>query len=401
MSRAEQDRSHARPDALVRNPGGQPRAVKGLVNAKLLAKEHPKTFTVPPEARLKKLKPGDFVKVTRNNERFWVRLTGWVGKRWHGTVANDLVFNDDLKYGESIFFTKKNIYDAMFAKEMKKASKKKVKKRVPNPRSKPEPDWAEDWLEAFVEAAEKGADCGTAKAIAWAKVSSQRVSNPAAAKARAPTAGKKRTRLGVVPPPRKGKPSTWRVTPTGRYRARLGSLPDKWKREWVRRYKAALKKQETREDLSESQQKTIAAKQAWDAIKKQGCRLPKSSRPSDRRAVYVPPNKRSRDRDRFQGWICPEWESTEKAREKVIKETIRESESVEKRERARLKKEATEIKRRERERAKARRMVERLAKEEEKARRKTQTPQEYGEEFRKKHGARGLLPPRKRKKRST
>lgn len=395
----QKQREHARPAALVRNPGGHPRVVKGLVNAKAMAKAHPKTFEVPPESRLKKLKPGDFVKVARNNERFWVRLTGWVGKRWHGTVANDLILNDDLKYGESIFFTKKNIYDTLFAAEMKKAKKKAAKKRVSNPGQKVSHDWAEEWLEAFVEAAEKGADCGTAKAIAWAKVSSKRVPNPAAAKARAPKAGKKRTRLGVVPPPRKGKPSTWRVTPTGRYRARLGSLPDKWKREWVRRYKAALKKQETREDLSEAQQKTIAAKQAWDAIKKQGCRLPKSARPADRKSVYVPPNKRARDRDRFQGWICPEWESTEKAREKVIKETIRESERIEKRERARQKKEAVEIKRRKREREKARRLAEQLAKEETKARRKKQTPQEYGEEFRKKHGARGLLPPRKRKKR--
>jgi len=101
------------PLALVRNPGGHPRAVKGLVNAKLMAKEHPETFFVPSDAEIKRVKPGDFVKLARNDERFWVRVTGWVGKKWHGTVANELICNDDLPYGSSIYFTKKNIYDVM------------------------------------------------------------------------------------------------------------------------------------------------------------------------------------------------------------------------------------------------------------------------------------------------
>lgn len=357
---SRKDRSHARPDA-VRNPGTQPRAVKGLIDAKALAKKHPNTFFVPKDALVKKLKPGDFVKVARNNERFWLRLTGWVGKRWHGTVANHLINNDDLAHGDAIFFTKKNIYDVLPASKVKNPGKPKT--------SKTKRDLAETWLESFVEAAGSGADCETAKAIAWAKV--KRVSNPR---------------------------STWKMTPTGRYRARLGSLPDKWKSEWVRRYKSALKKQQTRKGLNESQQKTIAAKQAWDAIKKQGCRLPKSVRPSARKSVYKSPNKRARDRSKYQGWVCPEWESTEKAREKIIKDTIRESEQVEKRERARRKKQEREIKRRQKLREDARKRAKKTAEKEEKARRKKQTAREYSEEFRKKHGARGLLPTRKRKK---
>jgi len=88
-----------------------PRTIKGLVNASLLAFEFEDTFEVPSDSEIKKLKPGDFVKVARNSERFWLRVDGYVGRKWHGTVANKLGFNDDLKFGDSIYFAKKNIYD--------------------------------------------------------------------------------------------------------------------------------------------------------------------------------------------------------------------------------------------------------------------------------------------------
>ena len=259
--------------------------------------------------------------------------------------------------------------------------------------------WEEDWLEAFVSAAQKGADMGTSQAIAWAKVCSKRVRNAAVAEARE-TAGKKRarrTRLGIVPPLRKGKLSTWRPTASGAYRARLGTLPEKWKREWVRRYKSALKTQEKRGDLSVDQQKTIAAKQAWDAIKKQGCRLSKTVRPQPRKAVYVPPNKRARDRDKkYQGWICPEWESTEQARKKIIEEVRREAKGVEQRERRRAREDAKVRKKR----GVAERKFARAKKKVEKKIVKRQTPREYSETFRRKHGAQGLLPPESKKRMS-
>jgi len=257
--------------------------------------------------------------------------------------------------------------------------------------------WEEDWLEAFVDAAQKGADRGTAQAIAWAKVCSKRVRNPAAAEAQASEAGGKRARLGVVPPARKGKPSTWRPTRTGRFRARLGSLPPKWKQEWVRSYKRALKRQVKRTDLSEDQQKTVAAKEAWDAVKKQGCRIPESARPSPRKAVYVPPNKRARDRDKkYQKWVCPEWESTERARKRMTEAVRREAKKVEKRERKRQR----EVEKKRKEREGLRREFERSQEYVRKEAVKRQTPQEYGEAFRRKHGAYGLLPaePVKRKK---
>lgn len=97
-----------------KNPGTarkSPRVIRGLANARALALEYPDTFEVPSDAYLKKLKPGDLIKVARNNERFWVRLDGYVGRKYHGTVANDLIFNEDLKFGDSIYFMRKNIYD--------------------------------------------------------------------------------------------------------------------------------------------------------------------------------------------------------------------------------------------------------------------------------------------------
>jgi hypothetical protein len=107
----------------TRRSKSHPRKVDGLADARALARKYPKTFTVPSEVTLKKLKPGDYVKVARNDERFWLKLDGYVGRRWHGTVANELLKNrnPDLDYGESIFFMRKNIYDAMPRKEMEEA----------------------------------------------------------------------------------------------------------------------------------------------------------------------------------------------------------------------------------------------------------------------------------------
>lgn len=91
----------------------RPKAVKGLVNARLLAFEFD-TFNVPSDSEIRKLKPGDLVKVARNGERFWIRVDGYVGRKWHGTISNKLVMNDDLKYGDSIYFARKNIYDLKY-----------------------------------------------------------------------------------------------------------------------------------------------------------------------------------------------------------------------------------------------------------------------------------------------
>jgi hypothetical protein len=95
-----------------KTPGkrAHPTAVTGLVDAKALAKAHSETFGVPSDADLRKLGPGDLVKVARNGERFWVSVTGFEKRRIHGEVANELMENDDLPFGASIYLQKKNIY---------------------------------------------------------------------------------------------------------------------------------------------------------------------------------------------------------------------------------------------------------------------------------------------------
>lgn len=127
MARSRKDRDYDLPEKLrTRATSSHPREVKGLESAKLLAFTHD-TFKVPPASVLKKLKPGDYVKVARNNERFWLRLTGYVGRRWHGRVSNNLKLNEDLKCGDPIYFMKRNIYDVLFADpEKMSAGRKKV-----------------------------------------------------------------------------------------------------------------------------------------------------------------------------------------------------------------------------------------------------------------------------------
>jgi len=106
------DRDNAKPKS-KKGSNGRPRKLTGLVDARLLAFEFPETFSAPSDAEIKKIKPGDLVKVCRHGERFWVSVDGFVGRQWHGTVVNDLVFSPDLSFGDSFYFMKKHIYDVL------------------------------------------------------------------------------------------------------------------------------------------------------------------------------------------------------------------------------------------------------------------------------------------------
>lgn len=46
-----------------------------LVNADEMARQHPKTFTVPDDAARQALTIGDFVKVSIYGERIWIEVT--------------------------------------------------------------------------------------------------------------------------------------------------------------------------------------------------------------------------------------------------------------------------------------------------------------------------------------
>lgn len=93
----------------------QIRPIDGLIDARSLHYQF-ETFDIPNHSDLKKLKPGDFVKLSRNGERFWVKISGFVGRRWHGAVVNKLIRNNDLSFGERIYFMRRHIHDFKFSK---------------------------------------------------------------------------------------------------------------------------------------------------------------------------------------------------------------------------------------------------------------------------------------------
>lgn len=93
----------------VKASRAHPTKVTGLLDAPAMRKRHPTTFEVPPQSELRSIAPGDIVKLSRNGERFWVTVTGYEKRRIHGQVSNELERNDDLSFGESIYFQKKNV----------------------------------------------------------------------------------------------------------------------------------------------------------------------------------------------------------------------------------------------------------------------------------------------------
>lgn len=92
------------------NELNQIRHIDGLIDARALHSQF-ESFDIPNYSDLKKLKPGDFVKLSRNGERFWVKISGYVGRRWHGAVVNNLICNIDLSFGDRIYFMRRHIYD--------------------------------------------------------------------------------------------------------------------------------------------------------------------------------------------------------------------------------------------------------------------------------------------------
>lgn len=113
------DVDHRFPGRVTANAASRARAkaLDGLIDAQAMHRKHPRTFQVPTAASKAAIKPGDFVKVARNDERFWVRVTGFEKRRIHGAVDNKLKkrLNKDLPLGKKIYFQKKHIYAIDFA----------------------------------------------------------------------------------------------------------------------------------------------------------------------------------------------------------------------------------------------------------------------------------------------
>lgn len=81
-------------------------------------KLHPKTFEIPTEKTKKEIKPVDFVKLcfeklqkasSFNSERMWVKVISIKGEKLSGTIANDPVIFEELKYDDKIKFETKHI----------------------------------------------------------------------------------------------------------------------------------------------------------------------------------------------------------------------------------------------------------------------------------------------------
>ncbi len=80
-----------------------------LVNASVMAEEHPDTFHRDDDAILE-VGVGSVVKVSTGGERFWVMVTEEQRPYFTGTVNNHLLFTP-LRFGEMIRFHADNIYD--------------------------------------------------------------------------------------------------------------------------------------------------------------------------------------------------------------------------------------------------------------------------------------------------
>jgi hypothetical protein len=78
-----------------------------LVNAVAMSRVHPKTFSVPDTAAVGK---GTIVKVSDDEERFWVEVTDRCGDVLTGLVRNEIVCSGSLDYGDVIQFHVDNVY---------------------------------------------------------------------------------------------------------------------------------------------------------------------------------------------------------------------------------------------------------------------------------------------------
>lgn len=84
-----------------------------FVDAQEMAKKHPDTFGCPSQNELSAIKVGYNVKVSYNNERFWVLVKKINGDEVVGQVDNDLVLEQPFSCGNLIRFEKRHVYDIL------------------------------------------------------------------------------------------------------------------------------------------------------------------------------------------------------------------------------------------------------------------------------------------------
>ena len=89
------------------------RMLDGLLDAPAMARAHPGLFGAPSAAELDALQAGDFVKICRHNERFWLQIMAFSGPHIQALVANNLLDNDDLKVGAVVWVGREHVLETL------------------------------------------------------------------------------------------------------------------------------------------------------------------------------------------------------------------------------------------------------------------------------------------------
>lgn len=84
--------------------------IKDLISAKEKSQKYVDTFEAPTLRDLRNVSPGDFVKLSVPGYRFWVKVTGYEGKKIQGYVSN-YVKCALVSPQDNIYFYSKHIYD--------------------------------------------------------------------------------------------------------------------------------------------------------------------------------------------------------------------------------------------------------------------------------------------------
>jgi hypothetical protein len=101
-----------------------------LDDAQKRHQQHPTTFEVPTQEELNNISVSDHVKVCDGMERFWVKVTGGLGRFITGTIANDLISDNDYNFGTEIEFEHKHVYSIMKSEDEQTYDPEKAHKEM-------------------------------------------------------------------------------------------------------------------------------------------------------------------------------------------------------------------------------------------------------------------------------
>jgi hypothetical protein len=88
-----------------------------FVDAQAMHKKHPDTFEAPSMEDIRKIKPGNWVKVSAGNERFWIKVLDRKMFTIIGQVDNELINTGEhgLRLGDIVVFHQNCVYSIMQA----------------------------------------------------------------------------------------------------------------------------------------------------------------------------------------------------------------------------------------------------------------------------------------------